>query len=95
MINIKKGFESMEKISYDKQLNDSAYTWEDALGDIVLSEIKLRKSKGISPQELALKAGVDQSQIIKLEKFIYEDISLISLAKVLHELGVKLGVKLI
>ena len=91
LIMVNRKDESMEK-SFDARLNDSSYNWEDLLGDIVLGEIKLRKSKGLSPEELASKAGVEVDEVLQFERFLFEGISLVSCGKILNALGAKIKI---
>ena len=63
--------------------------------DVAMQLTALRKSHGLSQQELAKRVGTSQQQISRLESPLYEGHSLSMLRKVANVLGASVQVKIL
>ncbi len=75
---------------FEERFNKAGEAW-----DVAMQLTALRKSHGLSQQELAKRVGTSQQQISRLESPSYEGHSLSMLRKVAEVLGASVQVKIL
>jgi len=75
---------------FEERFNKAGEAW-----DVAMQLTALRKSHGLSQQELAKRVGTSQQQISRLESPSYEGHSLSMLRKVAKVLGASVHVKIL
>jgi DNA-binding XRE family transcriptional regulator len=90
-----KAREMKRKTNFDDYLEEqlqepefrTRFEQADAAWDIALQLADLRKARGLTQRELAIKVGTSQQQISRLESPAYEGHSLSMLRRVVEALG--------